>query len=105
MRTNIRKNQNNQLPTQVEAVQITINEDDVNYAIKKLSLYDDSYSRGIVTVFTSYLSHKEFKKMRDELDEVPRVNVSTYKLWDFSTHAGFLEVIYPVTEKGGCDDK
>jgi hypothetical protein len=76
--------------------EIIINKDDVNYAIKKLSLYDDCYSKGIVAVFNSYLENKDFRRMRDELETVPRVEMASYNLWDFNTHAGFLEVIYPV---------
>lgn len=104
MQTNKSKNRTSQLPTQVEAVQITINEADVNYAIKKLSLYDDCYSNGIVTVFSSYLRHRDFKKMRDELETVPQGDLPSDITWDFSANAAFLEVIYPETEKGAGDE-
>ncbi len=106
MQNNIRKNQNEQIPSeQGRADQIVINEADVNYAIKKLSLYDDCYSKGIVTVFTDYLKHKDFKQMRDELETVPQVKKPSWLLWDIDTNMGFLDVIYPVTEEGGHDEK
>jgi hypothetical protein len=104
MQNNIRKTQNNQLPTQVVADQITINEDDVNYAIKRLSHYDDAYSKGIVMVFTSYLIHKNYQRMRDELETVTVSGPPSWKLWDINANAGFLDVIYPeVVQKGGRD--
>jgi hypothetical protein len=103
MRTNISKNQNKQIPSeQGGAVQITINEDDVNYAIKKLSLYDDCYSSGIVAVFNDYLKHKSFRQMRDELETVPETNLPPDLLWDINGNMIFLEVIYPVIKEGGA---
>jgi hypothetical protein len=102
MQNNIRKTENNQLPAQVEAVQITINEDDVSYAIQKLSLYDDPCSRGIVTVFNSYLKHKDFKRMQEELEAAPESELPPHLLWDINANIGFSSVIFPFIEKGGA---
>lgn len=105
MQNNIRKNQNKQIPSeQGRAAQITINEDDVNYAIKKLSLYDDCFSREIVAVFSHYLEHKDFNKMKDEFDAVPETTLPPYLLWDVDTNMGFMDVIYPDAEKGAGDE-
>jgi hypothetical protein len=102
MRSTKSKNQNNQFPAQVEAGKITINEDDVNYAIQKLSLYNDPCSRGIVTVFNSYLMHKDFKRMQQELDAAPDSDLPPHLLWDINANIGFSSVIFPFIEKGGA---
>jgi hypothetical protein len=86
--------------------QITIDEDDVNLAVRKLSCYKDHYSTGIVAVFERYLKHKNFNQMRQELEEIPQSDSPQFDLppdllWDINTNMIFLEVIYPVTEKGG----
>lgn len=87
------------LITNNEAPEPTISVDDVKYAIEKLSSYNDPYSTGIVKVFTDYLEHQDFKRMRDELETVLHPDRPSYKLWDINANCGFLEVIYPVQAK------
>lgn len=79
---------------------IKINEDDVHYAIKRFSGYNDAFANGIVNVFNNYLEHKDFKLMRNALETVPTLKEPLCLIWDLNTKANFLEVIYPVT-KGG----
>lgn len=74
---------------------IIINENDLLYMISKLGIYDDCYSTGIVKVFKSYLEHKDFKQMRDNLETVLHDNRPLHELWDLDSRMGFLEVIYP----------
>jgi hypothetical protein len=74
---------------------IIINENDVLYMLDKLGIYDDCYSTGIVEVFKSYLEHRDFKQMRDNLERVPQDNRLLHELWDLDSRMGFLEVIYP----------
>jgi len=98
MRTTKSKNQKRQIPAvagRAERPEVIINEDDVNYTIKKLSFYEDHYSTGVVAVFNDYLLHKDYKRMRDELETVDPIGIPSHKLWDFNAHIGFLDVIYP----------
>jgi len=74
---------------------IVINTEDVIYCINKLSIYEDCYSSGIVDIFKSYLEHKDFIQMRENLETVPHVNRPLHDLWDLDSRMGFLEVIYP----------
>lgn len=74
---------------------IQINEEDVKYCIDKLSNYDDSYTKGIVSVFKHYLEQKDFKQMRDDLETVSPPDDAFHNLWDINARMGFLEVIYP----------
>ena len=95
MRSTESKNQNKQLPSQVEADQPKVNSEIVEFAIQRLNRYDDVYARAIVLVFRNYLKHQDFKTMRAELDLVPPSNRAFHKIWDFTTKDVFLEVIYP----------
>lgn len=74
---------------------IKINVDVVEYCIESLINYDDPYTDGIVSTMKCYLEHKNFKKMRYDLETVPNVNVAFHNLWDINARLGFLEVIYP----------
>ena len=89
------------LTTNNHAQDPTINVEDVNYAILKLSAYNDQYSTGIVKVFTDYLEHQDFQRMRDELETVPHLIAPSFKIWDINANIGLLEVIYPSEPKGG----
>lgn len=85
-------------------IQVRINVSDVNYAIEKLSSYDEPYSKGVMNVFQNYLMHQDFFKMREELETVPQSTAPLWKQWDVNANIGFLEVIYPTDVKGGTDN-
>lgn len=101
MQNEIRKTENNQIPSvQGGAEQNQIDVDDVNYAIRKISVYEDEYSKCVASIFRSYLIHQDFSKMKSELELAPKPSLVSVGIWEFNTYSGFLEVIYPSPKKG-----
>lgn len=64
--------------------------------IKKLLKFSDDYSKRLVSVFTSFMEHKDFDKMHRDYAEIKsNDNILSRNRWDFNTRCNLLEVIYP----------
>lgn len=64
--------------------------------IKKLLQFSDDYSKKLVSVFSSFMEHKDFEKMHKDYSET-KSNDKTLSRnrWNFDTRCNLLEVIYP----------
>ena len=66
----------------------------VKILISKLENYSDQYTINLLSVFKSYLKHKDFKIMQTDFINVQNDTLNRNK-WELETRCLLSEILYP----------